>query len=256
MLTEFLVKKVYLLVFVILFVTVNNCSSSSGMQLPKDEGSISSILKSKGYRINTYGWKPGKKIESVGMDEKTKYTTGDFESICSIPTIKQLYFENVELPKLGDKEIEACTQDGIESLHFTKVILDQKSICSLSKRMSNRKAFISFGDSQLNDPILNCVSGTMNLDGLAISGKSNLSELAFCEFTQKSKDLSFLVINDVQFSKKTLECIFSLPSLTRVTLQGWTKVSEQERFDFVAKYEKKYGRKIQSIVDDPTTNTY
>ncbi|MBM9547360.1 hypothetical protein JWG40_10055 [Leptospira sp. 201903074] len=245
-----------ILPLVIIILSCDVCTSSPKLRLPEDDASIATLLASKGYRINGYKWKPGRKIESIEFNKKTQYTTGDFESLCSIKSIKHFRFEDILMPKLTQNEVASCSKNSDLKLDFVDVELELDSLCLLADKIQDGSPAFYFSNTNVNDHTIDCISKISRLKSIYISRKSKISEDSICKLTLKVTSVTFFGLNNVPFSKKALDCIFSLPKLTRVTLQNWSKVPDMERIEYVRQYEIRHGRKIESIIADPTTDTY
>jgi len=242
----------FFLLWIIIFI-FNSCNSSK-LRLPEDIPTIATILNTKGYEINGYKWKPGEKIEIIAIGKKTQYSSGDLASICKVKTINLLIFEKIDYLKLTKEEIETCSK--IHSLRwdFRGTKLDKNSICELStsNTKGNRPSFY-FSNTNVNDHMLECISTIPLLKGIRFNKKPEITEDAICNLTNIAKEISTFGLSNVSFSKKALKCIFSLPNLKLLTLQNWSQVPESEIYEMVHEYEDRHGRKLDAIIDDPTS---
>lgn len=241
----------FFLLWIIIFI-FNSCNSSK-LRLPEDIPTIATILNTKGYEINGYKWKPGEKIEIIAIGKKTQYSSGDLASICKVKTVNLLIFEKINYLKLTDEEIDTCSK--IQSLRwdFRGSILDKDLICKLSEKMNNNRPSFYFSNTNVNDHMLECISTIPLLNGITFDKKSEIMEAAICNLTSRANEISFFGLSDVSFSRKALDCIFSLPNLNRVSLQNWSKVPEEKIWELVHEYEDRHGRKLDAIIDDPTS---
>jgi hypothetical protein len=229
------------------------CNGKKEIKEFKDDSELNDFLTSNGYIVNTYGWKPGKQIKTIELRKTTKYSEGDFEIICSIPTLSRIMFDAVEVPNFTQEELEACSKISKLEYDFRRVQLSLTNICAISEKMKNSRPSFTFVDTNINDQMLGCLSKVNLLDEIAFDGKFEISEEFICKITSELKHLSFLMINESPFTKKALTCIFTLPNLKSVSLQNWSQVSGQEIWDLVHEYEDRHGRKLDAIIDDPTS---
>jgi hypothetical protein len=245
-------KSSYIVIFSLIFF-LNACNRSNGIKKFKDTSELNLFLKSKGYIINTYGWKPGRKIEDITVEKTTKYERGDFEVICSIPSLSIIYFEGIEVPILTKYEIETCAIIKNLKFDFRRVKLSVTQLCDISAKMKNSNPSFYFTNTNVNDQMLDCLSNITSLKAIAIDDKFDITEKSICNLTKNAQSITFFGLSEVPFSRKALDCIFSLPKLTRVSLQNWSQVPEEKIWELVHEYEDRHGRKLDAVIDDPTS---
>jgi len=239
--------------YIILCLLLITCKGSKTFKDFKDDSELSQFLNQKGYILDTYGWKLGEKIETIEMRKTTKYSPGDFELICSIPTISILYFDGGEVPSFNETEVETCAKIKNIKLDFRRVKLNVSEICKVSEKMKDSSPKLYFTDTNVNDEMFDCFTKVSTLEGIGVFNKFEITESSICKLTSKVKSITTFRLSDVSFSRNTLECIFSLPNLKAITLQNWSQVPGQEIWDLVHEYEDRHGRKLDAIIDDPTS---
>jgi hypothetical protein len=220
------------------------------MVLPKEEDKAAVILESKGYRINQNRFKPGQHIKYIEINKKTIYKTGDLESICNISTLEGIKFEKISFPVLTGGEIMSCSNSKLEEFLFFEVKVESNSICRVLKAKKNPGLAVTFFYSTINKNLIDCLSELESLTSFGLDGDLNFTDDDFCAFSKKSKNLTFLRLNYSNLGKKSLECILNFPKLTSVMLQDWKNVPMAEHFKIMDAYEKKYGRKIEKLIND------
>lgn len=229
------------------------CTGKKGIKEFKDNSELNDFLISKGYIINTYGWKPGKQIKTIELRKTTKYSEGDFEVICSIPSLSILFFEGGDVPQFTKYELETCEKGKNLQFDFRRVKLSVTQLCDISAKMKNSNPSFYFTNTNVNDQMLDCLSKITSLNAIAIDDKFDITEKSICKLTANVKSITSFSLSEVSFSRKALDCIFSLPNLNRVSLQNWSKVPEEKIWELVHEYEDRHGRKLDAIIDDPTS---
>ncbi|MCG9875936.1 MAG: hypothetical protein MH321_14260 [Leptospiraceae bacterium] len=236
-----------------LILFLNDCNRSNGIKKFKDTSELNIFLKSKGYIINTYGWKRGEAIETVEFRKSTNYSTGDLEIICSIPTLTRIKFDKVTIPNLTEDEMETCANINNLKFDYRRVILSRNHICDISEKSKFSKLSFIFTETNVDDRMLECLSKIKNLESIGVADKSEITEQSICSLTANLKSITSFRLSEVPFSRKALDCIFTLPNLKRVSLQNWSQVPEEKIWELVHEYEDRHGRKLDAIIDDPTS---
>ncbi|PJE02066.1 MAG: hypothetical protein CK427_08925 [Leptospira sp.] len=223
---------------------------SDNLRLPLDEKQTATILENKGYKINQNTLKPGQHIHTIEFSTKTKYEIDDLPLICKLPTLKNLSIEGIEFPYFSDDAVRSCARSNINNFMLGKVKFQNNSFCELLKQKKTPELKLFFYYSAINKNLIDCLSELESLTSFGLDGDLNFTDDDFCAFSKKSKNLTFLRLNYSNLGKKSLECILNFPKLTSVMLQDWKNVPMAEHFKIMDAYKKKYGRKIEKLIND------
>jgi len=242
------IKRSLMTFFVILMHA--GCQIQGSLVLPKDETTAATILENKGYGINYLKFKPGDQIYKVKMKATTRYEKGDLAAICKITTLKFLRFEGISFPELSNDDINSCANSNVNQLDFATIKSENHSLCKLLQLKKKPELILLFSNTRINRSLMECISDIKILSDFGMDGYLDITDEDFCSFSNKSKNLKFLRINESNLGKKSLECILNFTKLTSVMLQDWKNVPMAEHFKIMDAYEKKYGRKIEKLIND------
>ncbi|MCZ8156485.1 MAG: hypothetical protein O9264_10230 [Leptospira sp.] len=230
-----------------------SCKGSKTYKDFKDEAELNQFLTARGYIIKTNGGKSAGQIESVKITKSTLYESGDFKIICTIPTLKQIVFESADVHNLREDGLSFCANISGLEFYFRKVKLNEEQICEISEKTRESKPSFYFSNTNLNDNMLNCLMKIHTMQSFGADVAYEITEDAVCKLSQKITSVTYFGLSEAPFSRRALECIFSLPNLNFVFLQHWSQVPGQEIYDLLHEYENRHGRKLESVIDDPTS---
>jgi hypothetical protein len=246
--------KSYLALLSIIGLAIIQCASITPSPSRLSEVELKKDLEARGYKfftnINDYNVKDGS--PTVKLNKNGQYKSGDLGKICKINNLRIVIFENTQISEYTEKDLSDCESSSIEKFSFWRMPVNNLKICELSKLNRSNKFTLSFFSVAINDQDIICFSEISNLDKFISEENALFSDQAFCKFTSNAKKLTFLRLNDSPLTKKSLNCMLELPSLKEVMLQRWKNVSESEMNQWVKQYEKKYNRKLEAQVIDPS----
>lgn len=238
---------------VILLIMVINCSFLIDSPANYSQEELRKDLEKRGYRIFTRqpNYDINKKVAAIELNIKGQYKPGDFEKICRLKNIKQVFFEGIDILEINKADEVACSKSEVNRFGFTRLKLKTKDFCQLVKQMNPPRLVLDFTKVNLEDQDIICFSEIPNLESFITEIGAVFSDESFCKFASNAKKLTFLRLNDSPLTQKSLRCMLKLPSLTEVMLQRWKNVSEEEMDEWVKEYEIKYNRKLEAQIIDP-----
>ncbi|MCU0825784.1 MAG: hypothetical protein MUF77_14235 [Leptospira sp.] len=234
----------------ILFLSSSSCKNNIGFQKSDPENVIKE-LQSRKYEYSKYLNFRKEVVEEIVVKESTIYKEGDIDLICELRMLRELKFSKAKIANFSSAQSGKCQNSQISRVRVSNSNLNNLQICNFVKLLKSEMLSIEFYNSKFDGLDLECFSDLSNLDTLALDRVDLINDKQFCNFSKKSKKLTFLRLNDSPLTNKSLDCMLELPSLKEVMLQRWKNVSEDEMQDWVTKYERKYNRKLEAQIIDP-----